>query len=137
MNVSTHGSSAFNRTVPGAPAADRWASVAFVVLALALVAKCWVGYLSSDDPAYADAAESWLSGFPFVSHTHWGMRHTVVLPIAASFALFGRNDFTLALPTLLYWAGIVLFSYAFLRRYLSRRALALGMPILVTAQVGS
>lgn len=112
---------------------DRWALVAWLALPLALVAKFWVGYLSSDDAAYAEAAYSWLSGFPFVSYTHWGMRHTVVLPVAASFALFGRNDLTLALPTLLYWAGIVLFSYVFLRKFLSSRALLFGLPVLVTA----
>ncbi len=31
----------------------------------------------------------------------------IVLPIAASFALFGRGDVPLLLPTVLYAAGIV------------------------------
>ena len=115
------------------PAADRWTMLAMVALALALVAKFWVGYLSSDDAAYTFSADAWLSSFPFVSRDHWGMRHTVVLPVAASFALFGRNGFTAALPTLLYWVGMVLFSYGFLRRFATRRALALAMPILLTA----
>ena len=133
MNASTHDGRLIRQGGLDSPVADRWTMLAMVVLALALVAKFWVGYLSSDDAAYTQSADAWLSDFPYVAKDHWGMRHTVVLPIAASFALFGRNEFTAALPTLLYWAGLVLFSYGFLRRFATRRALVLALPILLTA----
>lgn len=75
-----------------------------VAIVLVLVRACWVGFLQSDDLAYAVAAENWLHHFPFLPVNHWGLRHAVVLPIAASFALFGESEASLFLVMAIYFA---------------------------------
>ena len=76
--------------------------IGFLLLFLALLSMGWVGFIASDDDSYRGAARAWLD--PAVSNigqTHWSLRHTVTLPIAVSISLFGDNEFSLILPSLL------------------------------------
>lgn len=92
-----------------APLLRNLAEVAFVAAVVLITASIgWVGYLASDDQIYADAAEKWLQHAPYVGTTHWTLRYPVVVPIAAAFALFGEREFTLVLPTLIYFLALLL-----------------------------
>ena len=73
----------------------------------ALVAGAWVGFIESDDLEYARNAAAWLDAPPHLGGSHWGLRHLIVLPIAAAFAVLGRGEAGLLLPTVLYSAAIV------------------------------
>ena len=75
---------------------------------LATIVVSWVGFLETDDLAYADAADSWLFHTPFLGDSHWALRHTIVLPLAAAFAVAGHGEVTLALPMLFYGLGLLL-----------------------------
>lgn len=76
------------------------------VLFAALVAGSFVGFIESDDLEYANAGAQWLEG-PHLGQSHWALRHLIVLPIAAAFAVLGRGEAGLLLPTVLYSAAIV------------------------------
>lgn len=97
-----------------------WLLLAFA-LAAVLMALDWVGYDGADDRSYALAAEAWLTHFPAIAANHWAARHTVVLPVAASLTLFGRHEFALALPSVVFFAGLLWVNFAFARRYLGSR----------------
>lgn len=101
--------------------ANGWLFAAFA-LAAVLVAVNWVGYDGADDRSYAVAAEAWLRHFPVVGTDHWATRHTVVLPVALSLALFGQKEFALALPSVLFFAGFLWLNFHFARRFLGERA---------------
>jgi len=59
------------------------------------------GWLGSDDAAYYSAAEHVLSGEPILRVHHHYARAAVVLPVAASVAIFGHNPQAVALPMLI------------------------------------
>src|SRR5579862_5111349 len=61
----------------------------------------WIGYLGSDDALYAGAALHWLQFGPTIGTTHFSLRLTTFLPVAAAFELFGVREFPLILPTLI------------------------------------
>ena len=104
--------------------------LAALALAAMLVALNWVGYDGADDRSYALGAEAWLRHFPAVGADHWATRHTVVLPVALSLALFGRHEFTLAIPSVLYFFGFLLVNYHFATRFVGARAAALLVMLL-------
>lgn len=85
--------------------------VAVVAVSIAVVVAClffaWVGFTESDDLMYANAAAAWVQQPPFLAENHWGLRHCLVLPMAALFWLFGQSETTLLLPTLMYAAGFL------------------------------
>lgn len=89
------------------------ASVAFL---LGVVLLSWTGYTESDDSLYAEAAWNWAQHFPFLGINHWGLRHAIVLPMALLFRLFGRNETTLEAPMLLYYAALLVLTFAAVRR---------------------
>ena len=76
-------------------------------LGAALLGLAAAGYSDGDDHFYIEAADGWLAHVPFVGTTHWHLRHPFVLAIAASFAIFGRTELALMLPTLMAYAGIL------------------------------
>ena len=78
--------------------------IAVVVANLWLV---WVGFTESDDVFYARAAMGWVRHFPFLGVNHWGLRHCIVLPMAALFGLFGQSETTLVLPSVTYAVGLI------------------------------
>ena len=73
-----------------------------------LISISFVGFIQSDDLEYALAAERWLQSFPHLGASHWALRHLIVLPTAASFAVFGRGEFGLLLPNVIYAYSVVL-----------------------------
>jgi 4-amino-4-deoxy-L-arabinose transferase-like glycosyltransferase len=95
--------------------------LAALALAAVLVALNWVGYDGADDRSYALGAEAWLRHFPAVGADHWATRHTVVLPVALSLAVFGRQEFALAIPSVLYFFGFLLVNHHFATRFLGVR----------------
>lgn len=92
----------------------------------------WTGFLGSDDASYASAATAWLNEFPFVGSSHWALRHPLVIPIALSFRLFGPSEFSLILPTLVYFFGLVGITYIFFVTILNRRLAIIAAIILST-----
>jgi len=108
------------------------------ILFTALLGATWVGFIESDDLEYARSATLWLTDFPHLGQSHWGLRHLIVLPIAASFALFGRGEFALVLPTILYAGGIVAMTGLCVRAVagplagLLASVLVVCLPVLIT-----
>ena len=104
----------------------------------ALLATTWVGFIESDDLEYARSAALWLDAFPHLGQSHWGLRHMIVLPVAASFAVFGRGEVALVLPTVLYAAGFVAMTGFCVRRVAGTLAgylaalLVATLPVLAT-----
>jgi 4-amino-4-deoxy-L-arabinose transferase-like glycosyltransferase len=90
----------------------------FLVIVIAVFAAWmgWTGYIESDDQYYASAAVGWNTKFPYIATGHWGLRHTIVLPIAASFAIAGVNETTLILPTTFYYLAFVVLTFLVLSR---------------------
>ena len=78
-----------------------------LLLFVSLVLMSWVGYLGSDDATYARGAYGWLEQFPYVGG-HGTIRYTITVPMALSFLTLGETEFAMALPTLLYAAGLLL-----------------------------
>ncbi len=109
--------------------ANGWLFAAFA-LAAVLMAVNWVGYDGADDRSYALAAEAWLRHFPVVGVDHWATRHTVVLPVALSLAVFGQKEFALAVPSVLFFAGLLWLNFHFTRRFLGERAAAILVMLL-------
>ena len=95
-----------------------------VIVAAALSSYYWVGYIASDDLNYAQAA-LWLRSADFFEirssglDFHSWLRFPVTLPIMGSFALFGTNVYSLALPTTLYYIGILSLVFVFMYRMTS------------------
>jgi 4-amino-4-deoxy-L-arabinose transferase-like glycosyltransferase len=75
----------------------------------------WIGFLGSDDALYAEAARAWLEHGPTLGSSHWSLRLPIVLPVAASFSVFGIGEFSLILPTLIY-ALVVGILFVFIAR---------------------
>lgn len=105
------------------------------ILALVLIACNFVGYDGADDRSYIRGAEAWLSHFPVAGGDHWATRHTVVLPLAASLAVFGHKEWAFALPSLLYFLGFVWLNHHFARRYLGPRFAAIFVMLLAATPV--
>lgn len=107
---------------------------AAMLVACALVLVGWVGFLASDDALYSGAAEGWLArGMAYLPLDHWSVRHPVVLPIVASYAFLGRNEFSIALPTLLYWLALVGITAWQLHRRLPMTVVLATLAVLVSA----
>ncbi|MDX2222414.1 MAG: glycosyltransferase family 39 protein [Rhodospirillaceae bacterium] len=71
----------------------------------------WIGFVQSDDLYYAVTAEAWAESGPTLAVTHWGLRHTIVLPTAALFAAFGAGEDQLMATAVLYAAALLGFAY--------------------------
>lgn len=87
---------------------------------VAAVAFYWSGFGPGDAERYLRAALRWQDG-PWLGDTHWALRHLFVLPMAASFALFGASEASALLPNLLYAALTVAITWTFGRRFLGAR----------------
>src|SRR4030095_15194060 len=79
-----------------------------------------IWYIESDDAAYILAAREWNDQFPYVSNFWWGLRHPTVLPISLSLQLFGDNEISVAVPTIIYSLGIVLVTYFLVKSFTDR-----------------
>jgi 4-amino-4-deoxy-L-arabinose transferase-like glycosyltransferase len=76
-----------------------------------------VGFYGSDDLSYAEGGLGWLHHFPYVGDSHWTLRHTLVIPMAALFGLFGISEITLVLPAFLYYLALLVLVFVMLQRH--------------------
>lgn len=97
-----------------------------------LVAFAGVGHISADDQMYIAAARDWLATGAVLPESHWTVRHTVTLPIALSFAIFGDGEWQSVLPSTLYALGLAWTVYAIMRRYYGGTAALIGAAVFVT-----
>jgi 4-amino-4-deoxy-L-arabinose transferase-like glycosyltransferase len=84
---------------------------------IGMLTLAWVGYVGSDDHSYARGALAWLHDFPYVGDDHWTLRHPVVLPIAASLALFGFREASLGVPSAVFFLLFLAVTYRYLYRF--------------------
>ena len=87
-----------------------------ILFIIAMISVSWVGFLETDDLAYSRAAEGWISAPPFLGSSHWALRHFIVLPLAASFRVFGQSEASLAVPTLFYGFGLLVLTFLCVRQ---------------------
>lgn len=87
------------------------ATAVLTFLALAIVAfqvsYSWVGFIESDDLFYARTAEAWATHGGHLANSHWGLRHTIVLPLAGLFAVFGTSESWLVTVSASYLLGLL------------------------------
>lgn len=87
-----------------------------------------------DAERYVSAALRWYESGPHLGENHWALRHLFVLPMAASFALFGPSEFSATIPNIAYAGGLVAITYFFVRRNIGRaEALAAGAVVAMSA----
>jgi 4-amino-4-deoxy-L-arabinose transferase-like glycosyltransferase len=91
-----------------------------IIFALA-VALYWYGIGPGDAERYIDAALRWQDG-PWLGDTHWSLRHLFVLPMAASFTLFGSSEAAAIIPNIVYAGLTVAITWTYGRRHLGDRA---------------
>jgi 4-amino-4-deoxy-L-arabinose transferase-like glycosyltransferase len=92
-----------------------------LVMGIGILSLAWVGYVGSDDHSYAQGAIAWLKNFPYVGDDHWTLRHPVVVPIAASLAIFGFHELSLGLPSAILFLALLVTNYHYLRRFIDAR----------------
>jgi 4-amino-4-deoxy-L-arabinose transferase-like glycosyltransferase len=87
------------------------------LLALSVLAWRWVGYQGHDDASYAAAAMDWVRDGNPLGVTHWALRYTLVLPIAATIALFGPSIWALTVVNLACFAAFLVIGYLATRHW--------------------
>ena len=106
--------------------------ILLVITSILLISFGWVGYIASDDILYAHGARGWLNHMPYVGDTHWSLRHTFVLPVAISFAVFGESEYSLVLVTTAYFLALLLLVYWMVAKVFNAN-IALATSILIAA----
>ncbi|MFT6222675.1 MAG: hypothetical protein ACJA1F_000512 [Paracoccaceae bacterium] len=91
-------------------------------LYLLLAGVFWTGFAQGDAVHYARFALNTVENFPYQGEIHWALRHPLVLPMAASIAMFGASEFVASLPSLFYGAALVIISHIFGHRFLGAGA---------------
>jgi 4-amino-4-deoxy-L-arabinose transferase-like glycosyltransferase len=92
-----------------------------LLLGVVMLVVAWVGYVGTDDYSYVRGAFGWLNQFPYVGEDHWALRHTVVIPVAVSLAMFGLREGALGLPSALLFLLLLAVNYHYLERYFGAR----------------
>jgi 4-amino-4-deoxy-L-arabinose transferase-like glycosyltransferase len=104
--------------------------VAVLALFSLAVLYYWNGLGAGDEIEYARAARAWLAEGPNLGQSHWALRQLLVLPMAASFSLFGFNEFAATAPNMLFALALVGVTYWFARRYIAEQeAIAISAVI--------
>jgi hypothetical protein len=78
----------------------------------------WGGLGTWDAISYTNAALDLLENGATLGETHWALRYPLVLPMAASMAMFGPSELAATLPNIAYGAGLVVVSTLFAARVL-------------------
>ena len=102
------------------------------LLTAVFLAFGWVGYIASDDIAYASAGQGWLSEPGYVGENHWALRHPLVLAVAGSFATLGVTEVALVLPTVGYFLLVAALTYWVIARWFGSAEALLAGVLLVT-----
>jgi hypothetical protein len=84
---------------------------------------------SSDDQRYLEAALRWIADGPHAGHTHWALRHPLVLSTVAAFRVFGVSMDTVQLVPRLYGDVLFGFSTAMMARHAGLRAGAIWLAV--------
>ena len=71
----------------------------------------WTGLIESDDQNYAEAAQVWVSHGPALADHHWGLRYTIVLPLAVIFRIFGTGEVQLESVATLYTLALLMLCF--------------------------
>lgn len=111
---------------------NRMLLIAIVLIIGATVLFGWVGFYGSDDLSYAAGGQGWLNHFPYIGVNHWTLRHTVVIPMATFFGIFGINEITLVLPVTLQYVALLALIFWQLHRHFNTRTACMGVLILGT-----
>ncbi len=103
-----------------------------------------MGYIASDDGQYLVGARKFISYFessgndeaaPRPSSHHQELRLSLILPTAASIALFGESEFALVLPTTAYLFALVVLTYLAVADFLDRRTALISSALLATLPI--
>lgn len=109
-------------------------------LAIALVCVlslrfAWTGFVASDDEYYVAAGIGWLEQFPYVAQHFGTVRASIAIPIAFMIYLFGENEFTVTLSTMLFLVGCVGITIFMLGNLVGRSVALLAGALLVTTPI--
>jgi 4-amino-4-deoxy-L-arabinose transferase-like glycosyltransferase len=106
--------------------------VIILIAGMIMITLAWVGYVGTDDQSYARGALGWLDTFPYVGETHWTLRHPVVIPLAASLAIFGYREISLGLPSAFFFLLFLAVNYYYLQRFFDARFGLLASALMAT-----
>ena len=103
-----------------------------LTVATLTLAFAWVGWLDSDDKNHLVGAYGWLEQFPYVADTHAALRHTIAIPVGVSFRMLGVSEFSLIIPNLIQYFGMIWITWSFLRRSLNEQVALLACLLIAT-----
>lgn len=109
-----------------------WAPLIIVALFCSALALYWSGIGPGDGEQYLNAALRWREG-AFLGADHWALRHLFVLPIAASFMVFGAGETASIIPNVVYAALTVFVTWHFARRALGQREAFIAASLIATS----
>lgn len=114
---------------------ERYYPLLLVIITVASLAFAWVGWLDSDDKRHVLAGLGWYENFPYIGPLHPSLRHPIVFPLGMSFRLFGVNEFSVILPNLLYYAGLLAVTYVGLARFTNRHIAFVATVFITTMPI--
>lgn len=106
-----------------------------VAITVASLAFAWIGWLDSDDKRHVLAGLGWYNHFPYVGPLHPDLRHPIVIPLGMSFRLLGVNEVSVILPSLLYYAGLLVVTYVLLARFANRHVAFIATALITTLPI--
>jgi Dolichyl-phosphate-mannose-protein mannosyltransferase len=109
-----------------------WNLLLIFITATSMLSMAWVGYVGSDDQSYARGALGWLNSFPYIGENHWQLRHPLVIPLAASLAIFGHREISLGIPSATFFFIFLGVNYYYLQRFFDVRYGVLASLLLAT-----
>ena len=113
-------------------AIDRRLVALLAAIFIGAVGLYWNGIGPGDAERYLRAALRWQEG-AWLGDTHWALRHLFVLPMAASFAVFGASETAALLPNLLYLALTIGVTFRFGLRLLGARDSFIAAALIATS----
>jgi 4-amino-4-deoxy-L-arabinose transferase-like glycosyltransferase len=109
---------------------------AFILATLSLfIAPNGFGGGRFDDQRYLEAARAWVTSPPLIGETHWELRHTLTLPLAAWFGIGGESLAPFHLIPAAAWASLLALTMLALGRTASHRAAIIFAAVFATTQL--
>ncbi|MFN0025342.1 MAG: ArnT family glycosyltransferase [Parvularculaceae bacterium] len=109
-----------------------WAPLLVCALFCCALALYWRGIGPGDAERYLDAALHWREG-PWLGDSHWSLRHLFVLPMTASFLVFGVSETAAIIPNVVYAALTIVVTWHFARRALGEREAFIAASLVATS----